>query len=229
MLKAAVKVNIGKHDVFRADEYANNDWDFITFTDMIESEYRKWSGDKKSHVVEVQDYFFPQKNLSNKKKSSYLGISSLNVLSDICGIEYDLSVWLSGDACLIGNLDDFVNQSHKGEVSAPIHTDCRNAIDDVSKIISYKKDSEANLVHTLNYMRDNGFTYTNGYHETFGLIKSRTKYALELEEIWASEYLLLPTVRDQVVLPFARQIAEEKNPYSIFHGYDKKLMSGVFK
>jgi hypothetical protein len=228
MLKVAVKVNIGKHDSYREDEYKNSGWDFITFTDLKEDDYRSWSGDKTSEVLQIQDIFFPVKNLSNKKKSGYLGINSLNVLSDIYGVEYDMAIWLSGNSCLIGDLDDFVNQAHKKEVSAPIHTDCRNAIDDASKIISYKKDSEANIVHSLKIMTDFGFKYENGYHETCGLIQSRTEYAHKLAEIWSSEYLLMPTVRDQLVFPFARKIVSESMGCS-FYGYDKKLMNGVFK
>lgn len=228
MLKVAIKVNIGKHDVYRKDEYKNSGWDFITFTDLKEDEYREWSGDNTSEVIRVEDIFFPVKNLSDKKKSSYLGINSQRILSDICGVEYDMSIWLSGNSCLIGDLDDFVNKAHKKEVSAPIHTDCRNALDDSSKIISYKKDSQANIVHSLKTMRDYGFAFENGYHETCGLIQSKTNYAVELAEVWSAEYLLMPTVRDQLVFPFARKIVSESIGCS-FYGYDKKLMNGVFK
>lgn len=230
MLKIAVKVNIGKHDIYRKDEYKNSGWDFITFTDLNEDEYRKWSGDNQSEVISIDKVFFPPiENICNKKKSSYLGIESLKVLDDVCGVDYDMSIWLSGDTCLIGDLDDFVNRAHKKSVSAPIHTDCRNALDDASKILSYKKDMEANIVDSLKAMRDAGlYLNGNGYHETCGLIRSRNEYSELLSDLWAQAYLAMPTVRDQLVLPYARWAASFFGD-SEFHGYDKTLMNGTFK
>ena len=70
MLKAAICVNIGKHDVYRKDDYENSDWDFITFTDLSQDEYRKWSGDNETTAITINDFMFPKKELCNKKKSS---------------------------------------------------------------------------------------------------------------------------------------------------------------
>lgn len=230
MLKAIVRINIGKHDVYRKDEYTNNDWDSITFTDLEQDEYRKWSGDKETSTITINDYMFPSKNLSNKRKSSYLGITALATLKDVISVDYDLVIWVAGDACIIGNVNEFVDNVHKGNVSAPTHPECLNALDDAVKILNYNKDSFANVTATLKHFQEEGFLQNNGYHETSGLIKSNTRYARDLEAIWASEYLNSPTHRDQLVLPFARWVASEGNANdNRFNSYSKKSLNGYFK
>ena len=229
MLKAIVRINIGKHDPYRKDDYFNNDWDSIVFTDLKEDNYRSWSGDKSNEVITVEDFMFPKK-LSNKRKSSLIGIASLSFLKALTSVDYDLVMWVAGDACIIGNMNEFVDNVHKGNVSAPLHPECLNASDDAVKIINYDKDSFANVTATLKHFDKEGFLQNNGYHETSGLIKSNTQYARDLEAIWASEYLNSATHRDQLVLPFARWIASEGNANdNNFNSYSKKSLNGYFK
>lgn len=229
MLKAIVRINIGKHDVVRPDEYPNNDWEKITFTDLSEQEYRKWSNDKSSEVITIDNDFYP-KNLSNKKKSSFLGITALNSLYVSTSVDFDLVLWIAGDACIIGDMNDFTNMVHKGEVSSPKHPSCDSAIEDAEKILAYEKDSFANLTSTLVNFSNKGFKHNNGYHETSGLIKSNTEYARTLETIWASEYLNGNSVRDQIYLPFSRHICDkELKTKNAFYSYEKKSLTGYFK
>tara|TARA_R110000751_G_scaffold42949_5_gene99363 strand:- start:571 stop:1263 length:693 start_codon:yes stop_codon:yes gene_type:complete len=230
MLKAIVRVNIGKHDTYRKDEYSNSDWEKITFTDLAEREYRKWSGDKETSTITINDYMFPEKNLSNKRKSSFLGITALTAIKDLASVDYDLVVWLAGDACIIGDMNEFVDKVHKGDVSAPVHPDCINASEDGQKIINYNKDSYASIVKTLKHYKYAGFSQNNGYHETSGLIKSNTQYSRDLESVWAAEYLNASTHRDQLVLPFARWVcSDDEANDGRFNGYSKKEQNGYLK
>lgn len=229
MLKAIVRVNIGKHDKYRKDQFANPDWDSITFTDLSAPEYREWSGDRETEVVTINDYMFPVKNLTDKKKSSFLGITALGTLREVTSVDYDLVMWVAGDACVTGNLNDFVNTVHKGNVSAPTHPDCENASEDAVKVINYNKDTYANVTATLKNFSDAGFFQKNGYHETNAMIKSNTAYARELERVWSTEYLWSATERDQMVLPFSRWIlAEEQDLDNRFNSFSKKELNGYF-
>lgn len=228
MLKALLRINIGKHDTYRKDKYLNPSWDILTITDMEESEYRAWSGDNETTVLTVADTHFPNGKMTDKEKSSYLGITSLTSLEQLTGIDYDLTLCLSGNGCIEGSLDDFVNKTHKGEVSAVIHAECENPLQDAVKIIKFNKDTLRNVKATIRYFNFFNFSEFDGYHETSGMIKSKTAYAKILEKIWATEYLSTPSGRDQMTLPFARWLVSSGKKDKRFVGYEKTEMNGYF-
>jgi hypothetical protein len=154
----------------------------------------------------------------------------LNSLFVSTSVDFDLVLWVSGDACIIGDINEFVNEVHQGEVSAPSHPMCNSAVEDAERILSYEKDSFANLTSTLKYFAEKGFQHSNGYHETSGIIKSNTEYARSLETIWAQEYIKGDSVRDQIYLPYSRYVCDkELKTQKGFHSYTKKSLNGYFK
>jgi hypothetical protein len=190
MKKILYTAIIGRYDTLKTPTVVTKGWEYICFTDDKNLTSDFWK------IVYVDPSGHNRIRFSREIKIKYFDY-----------IEADLSIWVDGSFIVNTNLNEFVKEYHKGNISISKHPHRDNVHDEALACIEQGKDQDRVIIDQIARYDKAGYKDDNNLAESGVIIRKHCDEVKNLCEHWWEE-LELGSFRDQISLPYVLDLCK---------------------
>ena len=167
---------VGDYDGVIEPTFISNDFDYVCFTDSVYMRNGFW---------EIRPLPEEVKDLPKIKKQRYVKLHPHKLFP-----EYDLSIWVDGNVIIRGDLNDFLKETLKDDVSiyVPTHPSRDCVYKEYKVVLAMGKDKSSIVLPQIEKYKNEGFPKNYGLLQSNIIVrKHNNQDCINLMEQWFEE------------------------------------------